>query len=138
MRHGIKLRKLGRNSSHRKALLKNLTISLVEHEQIKTTVAKAKALKPVIERFITLAKKGDLHSRRLLLARIGSHNAVNKLINDIAERVKNRNGGYTRVLKCGYRYGDCAPMAIISLVDIDLNEKQPTEEKDNNSEASSE
>ena len=124
MKHGLKQRKLNRESSHRKALLANLAISLIEHEQIKTTLAKAKELKPYTEKLITLAKKGDLASRKRALSRLNNNNqAVKKLFDVIGPRYQERNGGYTRVLKFGFRYGDAAPVAIIEMVDRDIKAK---------------
>ena len=118
MRHGLKGRKFGRYSAHRKSMLMNLTKSLIEHEQINTTLPKAKDLKSVAEKIITLGKKGTLHARRQAIAFFGGKNGseVTKLFDVVAERYKDRNGGYTRVLKNGYRKGDSAPMAIIELV----------------------
>jgi len=101
----------------------NMVCSLIEHEQIKTTLPKAKELKPIIEKYITLAKKGDLHSRRLVLSRIKQNGAVRKLFDVLAARYKDRNGGCVRVLKAGHRYGDMASMAVIELVDRDENAK---------------
>lgn len=117
MRHGISGRKLNRTSSHRKALFKNLSNCLLKHEQIKTTLPKAKELKPFVEKIITLGKNGDLHNRRRAISILGDLEVVDKLFSDIAKRYANRNGGYTRVMKFGFRTGDAAPMAIIELVD---------------------
>lgn len=117
-------RKLNRTSAHRKALLMNLSNSLLKHEQIKTTLPKAKELKPFVEKFITLAKKGDLHSRRQVLSVLHDLEIVNKLFSDIAKRCENRIGGYTRIMKFGFRTGDAAPMAIIELVDrVEIQKK---------------
>ena len=123
MRHRNSLRRLNRSSSHRKAMLANMAASLIKHEQIKTTLPKAKELKPVVERLITLGKKGGLHARRRVMAKIGVNEQVNKLFDTLAERYAKRQGGYTRVLKAGYRYGDSAAMAIIELVDRDADAK---------------
>ena len=123
MRHRKSGRKLNRNSSHRKALFKNLAIALIEREIIKTTLPKAKELKPIVEKLITLAKKGNLHSRRILISRIKQQDAVRKLFDVLASRYKDRHGGCVRVLKAGHRYGDMADMAIIELVDRDENAK---------------
>lgn len=117
MRHGISGRKLNRTSSHRKALLMNLSNSLIKHEQIKTTLPKAKELKPFVEKMITLGKKGDLHNRRQAISILRDLEVVNKLFSDLAKRYENRNGGYTRIMKFGFRSGDASPMAIIELVD---------------------
>ncbi|WP_168463894.1 50S ribosomal protein L17 [Wolbachia endosymbiont of Ctenocephalides felis wCfeT] len=125
MKHGIKKRKLSRYTEHRLSMLKNLSISLINHEQIVTTLPKAKELRPYVEKFITIAKnRNTLHGRRLLLARL--HNdkmAVDKLLNVLAGRYQNRNGGYSRIMKFGTRKGDCAPIAVIELVDRDTAAK---------------
>ena len=123
MRHGMSGRKLNRTSTARKALFISLAHALIKHEQIKTTLPKAKDLRPVAEKLITLGKRGDLHARRQALAVLKDEKIVGKLFSTIAERYKTRNGGYTRVLKAGFRYGDCAPMAIIELVDRDVAAK---------------
>jgi large subunit ribosomal protein L17 len=113
-------RPFSRSSSHRKSMFSNLAAALIKHEQIRTTLPKAKDLRPIVERLITLGKRGNLHARRLLIARLGGDETLAaKLIGPIAERYKGRAGGYTRVLKAGIRYGDAAPMAIIELVDRD-------------------
>jgi len=117
MRHRHSGRQLNRNSSHRKAMFKNMTISLVEHELIKTTLAKAKELRSVAEPLITLSKKDSVANRRLAFARLGSKEAVGKLFNDLGPRYEARPGGYIRILKCGLRSGDKAPMAYVELVD---------------------
>ena len=117
MRHGKSGRKLNRNSSHRKAMFKNMSASLIEHEVIRTTVAKAKELRTVAEPLITLAKKDSVHNRRTAFARLGDKAAVGKLFSEIGPRYESRLGGYIRILKCGYRPGDKAPMAIVELVD---------------------
>ena len=123
MRHGNGYRKLNRTHEHRKAMFANMVCSLIEHEQIKTTVPKAKELKRIIDKIITLGKKGDLHSRRIAGSRIRQDDAVKKLFDTLGPRYKERSGGYTRVLKAGYRYGDMASMAIIELVDRDVSAK---------------
>lgn len=117
MRHGMSGRKLNRTSSHRKALLMNLANSLIKHEQIKTTLPKAKELRPYVEKLITLGKKGELSNRKQAISVLHDLEAVNKLFSDIAKRYENRNGGYIRIVKFGFRNGDAAPMAIIELVD---------------------
>ena len=127
MRHRQSGRKLNRTSSHRKALFSNMSVSLLKHEQIITTLPKAKELKSNVEKLITLGKKGDLHSRRLVLSRIKQNKAVRKLFDVLADRYKDRNGGCVRVLKAGQRYGDMASMAIIELVDRDENAKGATD-----------
>ncbi|GAB3117782.1 50S ribosomal protein L17 [Novispirillum itersonii] len=123
MRHGMSGRKLNRTSSHRKALFSNLAAALITHEQIKTTLPKAKDLRPVVEKLITLGKRGDLHARRQAAAMLRDDAVVRKLFSVIADRYKDRQGGYTRVLKAGFRYGDAAPMAMIELVERDLSAK---------------
>ena len=123
MRHGIAHRKLNRTASHRKAMFANMAASLIEHEQIVTTLPKAKELKPFMDKLVTLAKKGDLHSRRIAIARIRDKSAVEKLFATFGERYKDRAGGYTRVLKAGFRYGDNAPRAVIEMVDRDEDAK---------------
>ena len=123
MRHGIKGRKLNRTSAHRKTLLKNLSIALVKHEQIKTTLPKSKELSRFVQKLITTAKRNNLHSRRLLISKIGCEKTADKLISVLAPRYVNRNGGYVRILKAGFRYGDSAPMAVIEFVDRDVSEK---------------
>ena len=120
MRHKVSKRKLNRTSSHRKALLANLAVALIKHEQIKTTLPKAKELAPYVEKLITLGKKGDLNARRRLYSIIPEKNWGAKVFDILAERYKERNGGYTRIMKAGFRYGDSAPMAVIELVDRDL------------------
>jgi len=120
MRHGNRGRKLNRTSSHRKAMFANMAASLIEHEQIVTTLPKAKELRPVVEKLITLGKRGDLHARRQAISQIRDVAMVRKLFDTLADRYKERNGGYTRVLKAGFRYGDNAPMAVIEFVDRDV------------------
>jgi large subunit ribosomal protein L17 len=123
MRHGNGPRKLNRTAEHRKAMFANMACSLIEHEQIKTTLPKAKELKSYVEKLITLGKRGDLHARRLAASQIRQEPAVKKLFDTLGERYKGRQGGYTRVLKAGFRYGDMAPMAIVELVDRDAAAK---------------
>jgi len=120
MRHRKSGRQLNRNSSHRKAMFKNMACSLFEHEVIKTTLPKAKELKKVAEPLITLAKNDSVANRRLAFARTGSKEMVGKLFTDLGPRYENRPGGYTRILKCGFRAGDSAPMAFVELVDRPL------------------
>jgi large subunit ribosomal protein L17 len=117
MRHGMQGRKLNRTKSHRKAMFANMAVSLITHEQIKTTLPKAKDLRPYVEKLITLGKRGDLHARRQALSTLRDEKAVAKLFGEIADRYKERSGGYTRVLKAGFRYGDAAPVGLIELVD---------------------
>jgi large subunit ribosomal protein L17 len=119
MRHKKLGRRFGRQSAHRQAMFSNMAASLILHEQIVTTLAKAKDLKRVMDKYITLAKRGDLNSRRLAAARLRDEAMVKKLFGVLGPRYKERNGGYTRVLKAGYRYGDSAPVAVIELVDRD-------------------
>ena len=123
MRHGNGYRKLNRTHEHRKAMFANMVCSIIEHEQIKTTLPKAKELKRVLDKIITLGKKGDLHARRIAGSRIKQKDAVRKLFDVLGPRYKERNGGYSRVINAGYRYGDMAPMAIIELVDRDVAAK---------------
>lgn len=123
MRHGVSGRKLGVTSSHRVAMLRSMATSLIKHEQITTTLPKAKELRPYVERIITLGKRGDLHARRQAYAQIRDEKVVDKLFTTIAERYKARQGGYTRVLKAGMRYGDAADMAVIELVERDVAAK---------------
>ena len=123
MRHGNGPRKLNRTAEHRKAMFANMACSLIVHEQIKTTLPKAKELKPIVEKLITLAKRGDLHARRLAASKIRQDPAVKKLFDVLGARYQDRQGGYARVMKAGFRYGDMAPMAIIELVDRDTDAK---------------
>ena len=123
MRHGIAGRKLGVTSTHRTAMFRNMATSLLKHEQITTTLPKAKELRPYVERIITLGKRGGLHARRQAYAQIMDAAVVDKLFTTIADRYKGRNGGYTRVLKAGMRYGDAADMAVIELVERDVAAK---------------
>ncbi|MAY44266.1 50S ribosomal protein L17 [Marinibacterium anthonyi] len=123
MRHARGYRRLNRTHEHRKALFSNMAGSLIEHEQIKTTLPKAKELRPIVEKLITLAKRGDLHARRQAAAQLKEDKDVAKLFEILGPRYKDRAGGYCRVLKAGFRYGDMAPMAIIEFVDRDIDAK---------------
>ncbi len=123
MRHARGYRRLNRTHEHRKALFANMAGSLIEHEQIKTTLPKAKELKPIVEKLITLGKRGDLHARRLADSRLKQDKHVAKLFEILGPRYAERNGGCVRILKAGFRYGDMAPMAIIELVDRDVDAK---------------
>ena len=123
MRHGHGYRKLNRTHEHRKAMFANMAGSLIEHEQIKTTLPKAKELKRVIEKLVTLAKRGDLHARRQANARLKQEMHTARLFDILGPRYKDRQGGYVRVMKAGFRYGDMAPMAIIEFVDRDVDAK---------------
>ncbi|MDE1147551.1 MAG: 50S ribosomal protein L17 [Azospirillaceae bacterium] len=123
MRHGVSGRKFSKTSTHRLAMFSNMANALIKHEQIKTTLPKAKDLRPIVEKLITLGKKGGLANRRLAFAELRDNVMVDKLFTTIAERYKDRQGGYTRVLKAGFRYGDMAAMAVIELVDRDVSAK---------------
>ena len=123
MKHRIKGKKLNRTSSHRKALFKNMAQAIIKHEQIITTLPKAKTMKPIVDKLITLGKKGSLHARRQAFSKLRDESMVAKLFGTLAPRYADRNGGYTRVLKAGYRYGDAAAMAVIELVDRDEDAK---------------
>ena len=123
MRHARGYRRLNRTHEHRKAMFSNMAGSLIEHEQIKTTLPKAKELRPIVEKMITLAKRGDLHGRRLVTSKLKQDSYVKKLFDVLGPRYKERNGGYVRILKAGFRYGDMAAMAIIELVDRDPDAK---------------
>ena len=123
MRHGNRGRKLNRTHEHRAAMFANMAVALIKHEQISTTLPKAKDLRPIVEKLVTLAKKGGLHARRQAISQIGDEEQVTKLFAVLADRYRNRQGGYTRVLKAGFRYGDSAPMAVIELVDRNPDEK---------------
>ncbi|MEE8271530.1 MAG: 50S ribosomal protein L17 [Alphaproteobacteria bacterium] len=123
MRHGLSGRKLNRSGSHRRAMFANMAAALIKHEQIKTTLPKAKDLRPVVEKLVTLGKKGGLHQRRRAFAMLRDDAMVAKLFDALADRYKDRPGGYTRVLKAGLRYGDAAPMALIEFVDRDPDAK---------------
>ncbi|MEP2978605.1 MAG: 50S ribosomal protein L17 [Lentilitoribacter sp.] len=123
MRHGKSGRKLNRTSSHRKAMFANMAASLITHEQITTTVPKAKEIRPIVEKLVTLGKRGDLHARRQALSQIQDKEAVKKLFDTIAARYATRNGGYLRIMRAGFRHGDNAAMAIIEFVDRDVSAK---------------
>ena len=123
MRHGIKSKKLNRTSSHRKAMLANMSVALILHEQITTTLPKAKFLRPVVEKLVTLGKQGDLAARRKLFSLVNSDITVAKLIDVMATRYADRLGGYLRIMRAGFRYGDMAPLAVIEFVDRDVSAK---------------
>ncbi len=123
MRHGMAGRKLHRSSSHRQAMFANMMVSLLQHEQIITTLPKAKEVRRTADRMITLGKRGGLHARRQAIAILGDETVVSKLFGPLAERYRARQGGYTRVLKAGFRYGDNAPLAVLELVDRDPEAK---------------
>jgi large subunit ribosomal protein L17 len=127
MKHGIKGRKLSRNTAHRKALLRNLSLAFLKHELIKTTLPKAKEIKSFVEKVITLSKIDSLANRRLAISILGNQEIIDKLFKEIGPRVANRNGGYTRIMKFGFRTGDKAPMAIMELVDR-VTEEQSVEQ----------
>ena len=140
MRHQKKTVKLGRTAEHRKALLANQVCSLIEHERIKTTLAKAKAVRPLAEKMVTLGKNGSLHARRTAFAVLRQKNAVKKLFDDIAPRSTSRNGGYTRIIRLGQRKSDSASIAFIEWVDADhaVEEKEPKEQKEKSAKAKKE
>jgi len=123
MRHGISGRKLQRKTGHRKALFRNMAAALIKHEQIMTTAPKAKELRPYVEKLVTLAKRGGLSNRRLAMSRLGDETQLKKLFDVLAERYAGRDGGYTRVIKAGYRDSDAAAMAVIEFVDRDVEAK---------------
>ncbi|MBX9450280.1 MAG: 50S ribosomal protein L17 [Neoaquamicrobium sediminum] len=123
MRHGKSGRRLNRTVSHRKALFSNMAASLIEHEQITTTLPKAKELRPIVEKLVTLGKRGDLHARRQVISAIGSDVLAKRLFDTIAPRYATRNGGYLRIMKAGFRHGDNAAMAVIEFVDRDVSAK---------------
>ena len=123
MRHGMNGRKLNRTSSHRKAMFANMAVALIKHEQIETTLPKAKDLRPIVERLVTLGKRGGLHARRQVLSYLGDRAQTEKLFATLGPRYASRKGGYLRVLKAGLRYGDAAPMAIIEFVERDVDAK---------------
>jgi len=129
MRHGMANKKLNRTSEHRKALLKNMLNSLIKYEQIKTTLPKAKFLKPQAEKIITLGKKDNLQTTKLLISQLQDSKSANKVKKTLSKRYEKRNGGYTRIVKAGYRYGDNAPMAIIEFVDRDIEAKRVDKKK---------
>jgi large subunit ribosomal protein L17 len=138
MRHGAAHRKLGRTASHRQAMFANMAASLIKHEQITTTLPKAKELRPFVEKLVTLAKKGDLHARRQAISQVRDVPQVGKLFETIGPRYSARNGGYIRIMKAGFRHGDNAPMAVIEFVDRDVDAKGldsgPVEAFDNDAE----
>ena len=123
MRHGKSGRKLNRTSSHRKAMFANMAASLIEHEQIVTTLPKAKELRPIVEKLVTLGKRGDLHARRQAISAVRDVKMVGRLFDTIAPRYVDRNGGYLRIMKAGFRHGDSAPMAVIEFVERDVDAK---------------
>lgn len=123
MRHGNANRKLNRTSSHRKAMFANMSAALIKHEQIITTLPKAKELRPIVEKLITLGKRGDLHARRQAIAQMKDETQVKKLFDVLGPRYKERNGGYIRIMKAGFRFGDNAPQAVIEFVDRDVDAK---------------
>ena len=127
MRHRIKGRKLNRTSAHRKSMFKNLAASLIKYEQIVTTLPKAKDLRPIVEKMITLGKKGTLHARRQLISKLPKDAEIEKVMKEFSERYKDRKGGYVRIIKKGYRYGDSSPMAIIELLDRNIIAKSKNE-----------
>ena len=129
MRHGMANKKLNRTSEHRKALLKNMLNSLIKYEQIKTTLPKAKFLKPQAEKIITLGKKGNLQTTKILVSKLQDIKSANKVKKELSKRYEKRNGGYTRIIKAGFRYGDNAPMAIIEFVDRNLEAKRVDKKK---------
>ena len=129
MRHGFANKKLNRTSEHRKALLKNMLNSLIKYEQIKTTLPKAKFLKPQADKIITLGKKNNLNSTKNLISQLQDKKSANKVTNTLSKRYEKRSGGYTRIIKAGFRYGDNAPMAIIEFVDRDVNAKKVDKKK---------
>ena len=129
MRHGVGYKKLNRTSEHRKALLKNMLNSLIKYEQITTTLPKAKFLKPQADKIITLGKKDNLQNTKLLISKLQDTNSANKVKKTLSKRYLNRKGGYTRVIKAGFRYGDKAPMAVIEFVDRDVEAKKVDKNK---------
>ena len=129
MRHGFANKKLNRTSEHRKALLKNMLNSLIKYEQIKTTLPKAKFLKPQADKIITLGKKNTLHNTRILVSQLQDKKSTNKVKKTLSKRYEKRSGGYTRIIKAGFRYGDNAPMAIIEFVDRDVEAKKVDKKK---------
>ena len=131
MRHGFANKKLNRTSEHRKALLKNMLNSLIKYEQIKTTLPKAKFLKPQADKIITLGKKDSLHNTKTLVSQLQDIKSANKVKKTLSKRYEKRNGGYTRIIKAGFRYGDNAPMAIIEFVDRDIQAKRVDKKKKN-------
>ena len=136
MRHGLANKKLNRTSAHRKALLKNMLNSLIKYEQIKTTLPKAKFLKPQADKIITLGKKETLQTTKMLVSKLQDIKSANKVKKTLSKRYQNRNGGYTRIIKAGFRYGDNAPMAIIEFVDRDVEAKKVDKPKKDTSKES--
>ena len=130
MRHGLSNKKLNRTSEHRKALLKNMLNSLIKYEQITTTLPKAKFLKPQADKIITLGKKDNLQNTKILISKLQDKSSANKVKKTLSKRYINRKGGYTRIIKAGYRYGDKAPMAVIEFVDRDVEAKKVDKKKD--------
>jgi large subunit ribosomal protein L17 len=139
MRHGFKGRRFNRTASHRTAMFANMSAALIKHEQIVTTLPKAKDLRPVIEKLITLAKRGGLHARRQAMSQVRDETQVKKLFDVLAARFKDRKGGYARIMKAGFRYGDNAPIAVIEFVDRDVSAKGkdsgPSQKKEETTEA---
>lgn len=139
MRHGFRGRRFNRTAEHREAMFSNMAAALIKHEQIVTTLPKAKDLRPVVEKLVTLAKKGGLHSRRQAMAQLRDETQLKKLFDVLAARYASRNGGYLRIMKAGFRYGDQAPMAVIEFVDRDVNargqDSGPSQKSDENVEA---
>ena len=129
MRHKFGYRKLNRTSEHRKALIKNMLNSLIKYEQIKTTLPKAKVLKPVADKIITLGKKESLKNKKILISKLQDKKSAFKVVKNLSKRYEKRNGGYTRIIKAGYRYGDKAPVAIIEFVDRDIEAKKIDKKK---------
>lgn len=121
MRHGFRGRRFNRTAEHREAMFSNMSAALIKHEQIVTTLPKAKDLRPVVEKLVTLAKRGGLHARRQAMAQLRDETQIKKLFDVLAKRYESRNGGYLRIMKAGFRYGDSAPMAVIEFVDRDVN-----------------
>jgi large subunit ribosomal protein L17 len=138
MRHGNSGRKLNRTASHRKAMFANMSASLITHEQIVTTLPKAKELRPIVEKLITLGKRGDLHARRQVIASIRDEDAAKRLFDTVAPRYSERHGGYLRIMKAGFRHGDNAAMAVIEFVDRDTSAKGAADRARNEAEAAAE
>ncbi|HEV7255601.1 MAG TPA: 50S ribosomal protein L17 [Mesorhizobium sp.] len=138
MRHGKRGRRLNRSASHRKAMFANLAASLIEHEQIVTTLPKAKDLRPIVEKLVTLGKRGDLHARRQAIAQIRNETVVRRLFDTVAPRYAERNGGYLRIMKAGFRYGDDAALAVIEFVDRDPTARGAADRERNEAEAAEE
>ena len=138
MRHGMANKKLNRTSEHRKALLKNMLNSLIKYEQITTTLPKAKVLKPQADKIITLGKKDNLQNTKILISKLQDKSSANKVKKNLYKRYINRKGGYTRIIKAGYRYGDKAPMAVIEFVDRDIAAKKVDKKKDTSKETKKE